>query len=165
MTPATLIGRQLGDIAAIVLATDEAPYVARPLAEISGSIGEHVRHCLDHIAALAAAGSSQPLSYDRRDRGTAVERDPAEALRLIMRIQASVDRWGELSLDEPIDVASLVSATGESVTAWSTLGRELAFVNSHTIHHQAMIAVLLSLAGLEVPDRLGLAPATPRRAV
>ena len=44
------------------------------------------------------------------------------------------------------------------MTGWSTLGRELAYVNSHTIHHQALIAVLLELAGVPVPDHLGLAP-------
>ena len=66
-------------------------------------------------------------------------------------------------MDEPLCVTSMLTAFGDSVTGWSTLGRELAFVNAHTIHHQAMIAVLLSIAGLDVPDGLGLAPATPRR--
>lgn len=163
MTTAHLIARQLDDIAAVVMATDEATYVARPIGEVSGSIGEHVRHCLDHIGALVAATGSRPLSYDRRDRGTTVERDPAEALRLIMRLKSAVDRWGDRAIDEPICVVSMLTTAGESVTGWSTLGRELAFVNSHTIHHKAMIAVLLSLAGAEVPDRFGLAPATPTR--
>lgn len=163
MTAASVINRQLDDIAAIVMSIDDGTYVARPLAEVSGSIGEHVRHCLDHIAALVAATASKPLSYDRRERGTAVERDSAEALRLIMRLKSAVDRWGERAMDEPICVASLLTTSSESVTGWSTLGRELAFVNSHTTHHEAMIAVLLSLAGLEVPARLGLAPATPTR--
>jgi uncharacterized damage-inducible protein DinB len=164
MTPAAIIWRQLDEIAAIVMAADEATYTARPIAA-SGSIGEHVRHCLEHISALAGATASQPLSYDRRERGTAVERDPAEALRLIMRLQASVDRWGARSMDDPVCVTSLVTPAGESVTGWSTFGRELAYVNSHTIHHQALVAVLLELADLPVPDRLGLAPSTPRRAV
>lgn len=164
MTAASAISRQLEEIAAIVMSTDEATYTARPIAELSGSIGEHVRHCLDHISALVGAVPSRPLSYDRRERGTAVERDPAEALRLIMRLKSAVARWGERSMDEPICVASMLTASGESVTGWSTLGRELAFVNSHTIHHQALIAVLFALAGVPVPDRLGLAPSTPRRA-
>jgi uncharacterized damage-inducible protein DinB len=163
MTPATVISRQLDDIAAIVMSVDDATYAARPIADVSGSIGEHVRHCLDHIRALVAATGSTPLSYDRRERGTAVERDPAEALRLIMRLKSAVDRWGDRRMDEPIRVVSMLSSAGESVAGWSTLGRELAFVSSHTIHHEAMIAVLLSMAGLDVPDRLGLAPATPKR--
>jgi uncharacterized damage-inducible protein DinB len=164
MTPAAIIQRQLDEIATIVMATDETTYTSRPIA-VSGSIGAHVRHCLDHIAALVAATPSQPLSYDRRERGTAVERDPAEALRQIMRLQASIDRWGVGSMDDPVCVTSLVTSAGESVTGWSTLGRELAYVNSHTIHHQALIAVLLELEDVPVPDRLGLAPSTPRRAV
>jgi hypothetical protein len=163
MTPATIIRRQLDEIAAVVMATDEITYTSRPIAA-SGTIGEHVRHCLDHIAALVAAGPSQAMSYDRRERGTAVEREPAEALRQIMRLQAAVDRWGVRSVDDPVCVTSLVTPAGESVTGWSTLGRELAFVNSHTIHHQALIAVLFEITGLTVPDGLGLAPSTPRRA-
>ena len=164
MTPAALIRRQLDEIAAIVMAADEVVYTSR-LITVSGTIGEHFRHCLDHIAALVAASPSRAMSYDRRERGTAVERDPAEALRQIMRLQASIDRWGVRSMDDPVCVTSLVTAAGESVTGWSTLGRELAFVNSHTIHHQALIAVLLELSGVQVPDHLGLAPSTPRRAV
>lgn len=163
MTAASVISRQLDDIAAIVMSIETRTYVACPIAHVSGSIGEHVRHCLDHISALVGATASKPLSYDRRERGTAIERDPAEALRLIMRLKSAVDHWGERSMDEPLCVASMLTSSGDSVTGWSTLGRELAFVNSHTIHHQAMIAVLLSLAGLEVPDRLGLAAATPRK--
>jgi uncharacterized damage-inducible protein DinB len=163
MTAAAIISRQLDDIAAIVMSIDDATYVARPIAEVSGSIGEHVRHCLDHIGALVGATASTPLSYDRRQRGTAVERDPAEALRLIMRLKSAIGRWAERAMDEPICVATMLTAAGDPVAGWSTLGRELAFVNSHTIHHEAMIAVLLSLAGLDIPDRLGLAPATPTR--
>ena len=163
MTAANVISRQLDDLAAIVMSVDETTYVARPIAEVSGCIGEHVRHCLDHISALVAAQAAKPLSYDLRERGTAVERDPVEALRLIMRLKSAVNRWGERAMDEPICVASMLTTAGDSVTGRSTLGRELAFVSSHTVHHEAMIAVLLSLAARDVPDRLGLAPATPRR--
>ncbi len=163
MTAGNVIGRQLDDIAAIVMSVDDATYMARPIAAVSGSIGEHVRHCLDHIGALVAATPARPLSYDRRERATAVERDPAEALRLIMRLKSAVDRWGDRAMDEPVCVVSMVTDAGDTVTGWSTMGRELAFVNSHTIHHEAMIAVLLSLAGVDIPDRLGLAPATPTR--
>ncbi len=145
------------------MSVEDETYVARPIAAVSGSIGEHVRHCLDHIAALVGSSPAAPLSYDRRERGTNVERSPAEALRAIMRLKSSVDRWGARTFDEPLCVTSMLTASGDSVTGWSTLGRELAFVNAHTIHHQAMIAVLLSLAGVQVPEDLGLAPSTPRR--
>lgn len=57
----------------------------------------------------------------------------------------------------------MISPSGDSVTGWSTLARELAFVVSHTIHHQAIIGVLLAIHGHAVPERFGHSPATPRR--
>ncbi|MEP7310592.1 MAG: hypothetical protein ABJA98_34245 [Acidobacteriota bacterium] len=53
-------------------------YCARLAADVSGSIGGHVRHCLDHVSTLLTADPATTLSYDRRQRGTAVETDPAE---------------------------------------------------------------------------------------
>jgi uncharacterized damage-inducible protein DinB len=164
MTPALVVKRQLDELASLVISLDGASHVARPLPDVSGSIGEHVRHCLDHIAALVAAGPSRTLSYDRRERGTQVERDPAEALRYILRLTAALDRWDVPTVDDPIRITSLV-APGETVIGWSTFGRELAFVASHTVHHQAVIALLLAVLGLAVPERLGYAPSTPRKAV
>jgi hypothetical protein len=70
----------------------------------------------------------------------------------------------ERSHDEPVLVSAMLTG-GETVTGWSTLGRELAFVASHTIHHQALIAMLLGVQDVDAPDRLGYAPSTPRHAV
>ncbi len=147
------------------LLSDVVPdvYCARVAADVSGSIGEHVRHCLDHVAALLAADPSTTLSYDRRHRGTAVETDPAEALRQILQLKSALDTWSTRSLDEPIRVTSMISPSGDAVTGWSTFARELAFVVSHTIHHQAIIGVLLAIHSHAVPERFGHSPSTPRR--
>ena len=129
----------------------------------SGSIGEHVRHCLDHVSALVSADPSSCLSYDHRERGSAVETDPVQAARCIqlLRIRVMVGRWSA-RLDEPICVISTVAHGGGMLSGMSTLGRELAFVLSHTIHHQAMIGLLATLHGCDVPDGFGFAPSTPR---
>ncbi len=91
------------------------------------------------------------------------ETDPAAALRQIVHLKEALDAWSTRALEEPIRVTSMVSPSGDVLTGWSTLARELAFVVSHTIHHQAMIGVLLSLHGLAVPERFGHSPATPQR--
>ena len=44
----------------------------------------------------------------------------------------------------------------------TSLARELVFALQHTIHHQAIIAVLLQQVGVQTPARFGYAPATPR---
>jgi uncharacterized damage-inducible protein DinB len=66
-------------------------------------------------------------------------------------------------LQQPIEVDAVVDPSGGSITTWSTVGRELAFVMSHTTHHQALIAMLLATMGVAAPAWFGYAPATPRR--
>ena len=153
----------LDDLASVVAPLDVEAYTARPLSHASGSIGAHVRHCLDHVGSLLSAQPAAVLSYDHRERGTAVEGDPAEALRRIMRLKAAFDRWPIGSLEEPILVRAKTSASFDETTMFSTIGREVAFVVSHTIHHQALISVLLELLGQAAPDRFGYAPSTPSR--
>ena len=164
MSPVAALERALEDIAAVVAALSPEAYRARPLPNASGSIGEHVRHCLDHVSALVSADPSSTLSYERRERGTIVETDPSQALRFIqiLRIKVAVGRWST-RLDDPLCVMSWISRSGTVVTGTSTVARELAFVLSHTIHHQAMIGLLASLVGFDVPDGFGYAPSTPRQ--
>lgn len=151
----------LGELADVVRRIAPAIYVAEPVPGVSGSIGAHVRHVLDHVAAFAAADSSSVLSYDSRERGTAVEREASAALRHIVELQQALERLGHRPTDEPIEVSALVAAGQAPVKGWSTRGRELAFVVSHTIHHQAIIAMLMAAAGGSAPARFGYAPSTP----
>jgi uncharacterized damage-inducible protein DinB len=155
---------RLQELMRLVLTLPAEAYCARP-SHRSGSIGEHVRHMLDHVSSLIAAHPAAVLSYDHRSRGTAVETDPGMAVREMMRLDAALDRWNERTLDEPVAVSAMTSTDGGSVTGWSTLARELAFVMGHTVHHQAIIALLLERLDAEMPDeRFGYAPSTPRRA-
>jgi uncharacterized damage-inducible protein DinB len=155
--------RLLDGLADTVITMDPEVYCARLESRVSGSIGEHVRHCLDHVAALISADPTAQLSYDRRERGTTAETNPGVAIHQILQLKTALGLWSTRSMDEPIRIRSQVSSAGDSVTSWSTLGRELAFVLSHTIHHQAVIALLLTTHGVAVPERFGYAPSTPQR--
>jgi uncharacterized damage-inducible protein DinB len=155
--------RLLDELQTLLLGVGPDLYCATFASDVSGTIGEHVRHCLDHVSALLTADRSGPLSYDRRHRGTPVERDPAEAVLRIEQLETALVAWSRRSLDEPLLVATMTSPSGETVTGWSTLSRELAFVVNHTIHHHAIIGVLLAVHGHAVPARFGHSPSTPRR--
>jgi uncharacterized damage-inducible protein DinB len=162
-SPVSALRGRLGELMRLVLTLPSEAYCART-SRVSGSIGEHVRHVLDHISSLAAACPSVVLSYDHRTRGTALEVEPSVAVREMMRLDAALERWGDRPLDEPVAVAAVMSEDGQPLIGWSTLARELAFVMSHTIHHQAIVALLLEQQGGGVPDeRFGYAPSTPRR--
>ena len=154
---------RLDDLMRLVGALPADAYRARP-SRVSGSVGEHVRHVLDHVSSLVAGGPSMVLSYDHRMRGTAVETEPHAAICEMARLDAALERWAEQPLDESVAVAAMVSANGRVVTGRSTLARELAFVMSHTVHHQAIVALLLEQQGAPVPgDGFGYAPSTAAR--
>lgn len=159
-SPEEVLGPLLDDLTIVLLEIPPRAYMACPAPGVSGSIGAQVRHTLDHVSAFLAARAASPLSYDRRERGTAVEVDPSAALRQLLRLKAALQELGA-DADEPLEVASTVSRDSEPVVGWSTRARELAFVVSHTIHHQAIIALLLVLQGLQPPAGFGVAPSTP----
>ena len=162
-SPVAALRERLYELMRLVLTLSPDAYRMRT-SRVSGSVGEHVRHVLDHLSSLVAACPFAVLSYDHRTRGTAVEVDPSAAVREMMRLDAALERWVDRTLNEPVAVEAVLSTDGRSVTGWSTLGRELAFVMSHTIHHQAIVALLLEQQGSDVPDEhFGYAPSTPQR--
>ena len=135
-------------------------YLARPAARVSGSVGEHVRHCLDHVSSFAAALAGEDLSYDRRLRGTTVETDPRTAVNEIERLFTRLERSAPAPLDRPLTLSSLVEAGKPPITMRSTVARELSFVVHHTIHHCALMALLVEWQGGRVPHGFGVAPST-----
>jgi DinB family len=163
MAPAAAqIAHLLHQLATVVDALSDMDYKAERAREVSGSVGGHVRHCLDHVSALVAGLPSRCIGYDARTRGTDIERrrDVAvsEALRLAEAL-ASV-RAEFIDVDVYVGVRSHTDSGPDQVVR-STLGRELAFVASHTIHHFAIVALLLRDMGIGVPRRFGYAPSTP----
>ena len=130
-------------------------------AKQSGSVGAHVRHCLDHAHALLSCSPGGELTYDSRLRGTAVETDVRAALGEIKRLHLALSDLDPVCLDQPLTLRSMMRRNGESVFVKTTLGRELAFVVQHTIHHCAIIGLLLDQVGVAVPRQFGYAPSTP----
>jgi uncharacterized damage-inducible protein DinB len=154
--------QQLRSLRDLVAGLTGEIYEATP-SRASGSIGQHVRHCVDHATALVAAGSRVEFSYDARIRGTRVETDPAAAVVEVDRLCLQLDEFDARSLDRPLWLRTQTHVDGPQARVATTLGREVAFVLQHTVHHAALIAVLLDGQGLAVPPRFGYAPSTPAR--
>lgn len=157
----TLVGLldQLRDLLTLMPASI---YRARPARRVSGSVGEHVRHCLDHVAALAACAQDEELTYDHRVRGTSLETEPETALSEIERLVWQINRLDGLPLNASIRLSAMLDTQGWAMVSKSTLAREMAFVVQHTIHHFATMALLLDWQGYPVPAGFGVAPATVR---
>lgn len=151
----------LADMRSMIERIDEVSYAAPAPGRTSGGIGGHVRHCLDHVRALVSASRTGLCAYDRRARGTEIESRRVAALREIADLEYDLRRLDSWCLEIPVDVETQVDTCGSMLVTTSSLGRELMFVTSHTIHHNAIVAHLLESRGIPVGPRFGLAPATP----
>jgi uncharacterized damage-inducible protein DinB len=160
--PTSTLVALLEQLRVVLTLLPRATYIARPAARVSGSVGEHVRHCLDHVAALTSAMAGEDLSYDCRLRGTTLETDPQTAINEIERQFVRLDRLAEGLLDRSLTLSALLDPEGATLTVRTTVLREIAFVIQHTIHHCALIAVLLEWQGWLVPHGFGVAPSTLR---
>lgn len=160
MSAFTALADTLRRLAAAVRPLTEAQYARRELRS-SGSIGAHVRHCLDHVCALERGMAIGEVCYDHRQRDTVVEHDVQLGISRLQRAVSRISALDDRFLNRPLTLRAEVSEDGCVIRVPTSVGRELAFVISHTIHHSALVAVLLELAELDVPLRLGMAATTP----
>lgn len=127
----------------------------------NASIGEHYRHCLDHFTSFHRALDHSVVDYDARDRDPRLETDAAFARQLTRQLRASLETLSPEMLTRAIAVRTEVSYdSGEPPVTQSSLGRELAYVIAHAIHHYALIAVMARLSGVWLDADFGLAPST-----
>ena len=151
----------LKDMRAVIDGLDDVEYAMPAPGRSAGGIGGHVRHCLDHVGALLAAADTGLCAYDRRARNTDIETNRAAAMRSADDLAAAIARLDARLLEHDVLVETQIDHSGASITTRSSVGRELIFVISHTIHHNAIVAQMLRARGVRIGPRFGLAPATP----
>lgn len=147
-------------LADLLLQTSDAEYVQSPVGVVTSSLGGHYRHNLDHLESLLASIETGVLNYDHRERGTSVENSRLAALQSIRRLQREVLKLTEDDLSQPLRLTAMVDAHAPPMHLETTVARELAFVLSHTIHHNAIIGVMAKTLGINLPARFGYAPST-----
>jgi uncharacterized damage-inducible protein DinB len=157
LRPLIQLLRQLGEV---VNRLRDAHYVQKPVGVIESSVGGHVRHCLDHVRSLLTAIETGHLNYDHRERGTQVESSRRCAAEQTETLAAALARLPESVLGRPLTVSVTMSGGDEPIEVESSVGRELAFVLSHTIHHNAIVNAMVRTLGGWVPERFGYAPST-----
>lgn len=128
------------------------------------AIGPHLRHCVDHLHCLLRGLATGTIDYDARDREAILEVDPG---RMLERLSALAD---ELRALDPATCGRTVrlrqtTALGASpVTLESNVERELVFLSGHTIHHIAIMTLLVRDRGIAVPAGLDVAFSTAAHA-
>ena len=150
--------QMLGRIEKLVKSLSRDQYQSTAYSAGHSSIGQHVRHILDHYQCLLAVlQTDEPLiDYDNRQRVPQLEKDQRFVLTTLQQYQQqlrTIHAFGAVSIRQSTGVAL-------AETLPSTLQRELAFLHSHATHHLAIIKSQLIELGLDVDEQLGVAPST-----
>ncbi len=124
------------------------------------SIGRHVRHILDHYESLLGAEAAA-LDYEHRRRDPGLERSPTRAIRRLDEIVVALVSLAEGAVSASVRLHYPLG-DGDSQALPTSLGRELAFLTSHTIHHMAILGLLAERLGVALPDDFGVHPSTLR---
>lgn len=124
-------------------------------------VGAHLRHVLDCYRCFLAGLESGRIDYDARERNADLETDRQIARRNMLEIRRALEQLeaGDRNRQALVRVDA---AAWNEVDPWtrSTLGRELQFLLSHTVHHYALIAMTLRVIGFEPGSGFGVAPST-----
>lgn len=145
-----LVG-QLRTAKDLIVSLEDASYAGE-----SGSIGAHVRHNLNFVEAVIAGIPSRSIDYANRSRDRRIETERLAAVAKIDELIARIEGM-QFDLAMPLTITSEVDA---ATCHSSSLGRELEFVISHTIHHHALIKERLHHLGIEFDEAFGVAPST-----
>jgi len=89
-----------------------------------------------------------------------IERDPVHAIRRLSETIGALRSLSDLSGERPL-LVSLEEST-ESIPVWCTSSvlRELDCLQSHTVHHYSLIAMLLRLHEIDPGEEFGVAAST-----
>lgn len=138
----------------------DAVFTDKSEASFSASVGEHFRHIIEHYRMFLSGWPDGFVDYDRRPRNAQLETDMASAragIRDLCRcLRALPD---DIDLTRPLEVCCC-TGTGEEPPVPSCVGRELVFLHSHSVHHFALIVILLEQRGITAEQNFGLAPST-----
>ncbi|HZT59112.1 MAG TPA: DinB family protein [Pyrinomonadaceae bacterium] len=150
---------------ALVERLDDALYSATGALPVRSGVGAHFRHCVDFFEGFLAGARSGRVDYERRERDPLVARDRAFAATKLRIIIAELRTLPFADGDAPLKVSledEADSAPDSPRWCVSTVSRELQFLLSHTVHHYALVALVLRLQGFEPGAEFGVAPSTLR---
>ncbi|MEM1094396.1 MAG: DinB family protein [Bacteroidota bacterium] len=141
---------------------DDAFTATQPLYYGSG-IGAHMRHMIEHYVSFLDGLPHDRIDYDARQRDRRLETDRAYTVETLERLidglkqMAGADRLVTVKLDSDHE-SECVDA--ELPWSQSTRKRELQYLLAHTVHHYALIAMILRLQGRTPHEDFGVAPST-----
>lgn len=144
--------------AELIEGLDRTAYCEKPCRIQADAVGAHVRHILDHYLCLIKGLPAGSVDYDLRQRDQRIVEDQAYAVAKIQDVIRELEKISFEDLERPVRVK--MDCGGRSEWQASSVGRELQFLVSHHIHHNALIRMILEAEGVNFSGDFGVAPST-----
>ena len=120
------------------------------------TIGAHFRHVLEHYRCFFTQMESACFCYDKRERDATLECDSSHAEQTISYL---IGLFGQLDHSQFEKAYTIDDEQSQGAVA-TTLERELLFLQSHTVHHYAIIGAMTRAFGNKPAADFGVAIAT-----
>lgn len=154
----------LAQLAELVGRLSPDPYQRSSGLQGQHTIGKHVRHIVDHyesfLRGLAGSEGDTRVDYEHRLRDQVLETDPATARLRLTGLCTALQALSPRFAREPLQLNHPTASKAIELT--SSVGRELVFLSSHTIHHMAIIGLLAGQLDIVVGSEFGVHPSTLR---
>lgn len=119
------------------------------------TVGRHARHIIEHYAQLLRGLDEGIINYGLREREVRLEQCPNFAIDTMHTLESRL-----LELGSPFSHPLVLVSEGQRLA--TNLARELDYLFSHTVHHIAIIHILLQRAGFAIDCQADLHPSTQR---
>lgn len=130
----------------------------------SHRVGGHLRHVLEFYECFLDGLDSSHIDYDARKRNLSVENSRIAAMSSIRALMDRLQNNPLIRSDSILWVRMEDCDEREIGDRYltSSPGRELQALSSHTIHHFALISMILAALGVAIAPDFGVAPSTLR---
>jgi len=127
-------------------------------------VSSHLRHVVEFYECFLDGLRFMRVDYDGRKRDVSMESSREAAVERICSVIGRLETAPELQLDNVLFVRMENSSALDRGDQYlmSSVGRELMTLSSHTVHHFALVAIMLRSHGMAIDADFGVAPATLR---
>jgi len=122
--------------------------------------GAHVRHVIEHYELFLEGISKGLINYDLRKRNLQLSSHPKMAIDKINELIFKINALTRHDFDRLIDIKMDTGSVCEAVK--TSIARELQFLWSHHVHHNAIIKMILESSGEPVAKDFGVAASTKK---
>ena len=131
-----------------------------PQGELVSAIGVHCRHIIEFYHCFFLGLPTETINYDARQRNPEIECSKTVALKQLENICEMLSLLPTVDRPDTLTLKTQVDSDLAAITTKTCVERELVFLQAHSIHHLALISMMLNNYGQSTPEEFGLANST-----